>query len=203
LLFKHLVDSSPHGEQLLFASRGRIGEQDEAVLRFNLRSKNCSGERPRVTPAGFLASTKERSQVVRRYPRSSLDLASSHIRRLKGCLFICQSFLVVIGCLTLRPSYRNPLRLAVRQDDWCRRGRLREICDLYFPIIRISLRSREMLNARRLRTALSATHRDVRFPQFVNRRQRCVGVAFWKILESDATSITPILDKTQHRHPID
>jgi hypothetical protein len=35
LLFKHLVDSSPHGEQLLFASLGRIEEQDEAVLRFN------------------------------------------------------------------------------------------------------------------------------------------------------------------------
>jgi len=35
LLFKHLIDSSPHGEQLLFASLGRIEEQDEAVLRFN------------------------------------------------------------------------------------------------------------------------------------------------------------------------
>ena len=35
LLFKHLVDSSPHGEQLLFASLGRIEEQDEAVLKFN------------------------------------------------------------------------------------------------------------------------------------------------------------------------
>ena len=35
LLFKHLVDSSPHGEQLLFASLGRIEEQDEAMLRFN------------------------------------------------------------------------------------------------------------------------------------------------------------------------
>jgi hypothetical protein len=35
LLFKHLVDSSPHGEQLVFASLGRIEEQDEAVLRFN------------------------------------------------------------------------------------------------------------------------------------------------------------------------
>ena len=35
LLFKHLVDSSPHGEQLLFASLGRIEEQDDAVLRFN------------------------------------------------------------------------------------------------------------------------------------------------------------------------
>ena len=34
-LFKHLVDSSPHGEQLLFASLGRIEEQDEAVLQFN------------------------------------------------------------------------------------------------------------------------------------------------------------------------
>ena len=35
LLFKHLVNSSPHGEQLLFASLGRIEEQDEAVLKFN------------------------------------------------------------------------------------------------------------------------------------------------------------------------
>jgi hypothetical protein len=35
LLFKYLVDSSPHGEQLLFASLGRIEEQDEAVLKFN------------------------------------------------------------------------------------------------------------------------------------------------------------------------
>jgi hypothetical protein len=35
LLFKHLIDSSPHGEQLVFASLGRIEEQDEAVLRFN------------------------------------------------------------------------------------------------------------------------------------------------------------------------
>src|SRR5260370_24757086 len=35
LLFKHLVDSSPHGEQLLFASLRRIEEQDDAVLKFN------------------------------------------------------------------------------------------------------------------------------------------------------------------------
>jgi hypothetical protein len=35
LLFKHLVDSSPHGEQLVFASLGRIEEQDEAMLKFN------------------------------------------------------------------------------------------------------------------------------------------------------------------------
>ena len=35
LLFKHLVNSSPHGEQLLFASLGRIEEQNEAVLKFN------------------------------------------------------------------------------------------------------------------------------------------------------------------------
>jgi hypothetical protein len=35
LLFKHLVDSSPHGEQLLFASLGRIEEQDEAVQKFS------------------------------------------------------------------------------------------------------------------------------------------------------------------------
>ena len=35
LLFKHLVNSSPHGEQLLFASLGRIEVQDEAVLKFN------------------------------------------------------------------------------------------------------------------------------------------------------------------------
>jgi len=37
LLFKHLIDSSPHGEQLLFASLGRIEEQDEAVQKFNDR----------------------------------------------------------------------------------------------------------------------------------------------------------------------
>jgi hypothetical protein len=35
LLFKHLVDSSPHGEQLVFASLGRIEEQDEAVVKFD------------------------------------------------------------------------------------------------------------------------------------------------------------------------
>ena len=35
LLFKHLIESSPHGEQRLFATLGRIEEQDEAVLRFN------------------------------------------------------------------------------------------------------------------------------------------------------------------------
>ena len=35
VLFRHLVDSSPHGEQLVFASLGRIEEQDEAVLKFN------------------------------------------------------------------------------------------------------------------------------------------------------------------------
>ena len=35
VLFKHLIDSSPHGEQLVFASLGRIEEQDEAVLKFN------------------------------------------------------------------------------------------------------------------------------------------------------------------------
>ena len=35
LLFKHLIDSSPHGEQLVFASLGRIEAQDEAVLKFN------------------------------------------------------------------------------------------------------------------------------------------------------------------------
>ena len=34
-LFKHLVNSSPHGEQLLFMSLGRIEEQDEAVEKFN------------------------------------------------------------------------------------------------------------------------------------------------------------------------
>jgi hypothetical protein len=34
-LFKHLVNSSPHGEQLLFMTLGRIEEQDEAVLKFN------------------------------------------------------------------------------------------------------------------------------------------------------------------------
>jgi hypothetical protein len=48
LLFKHLVESSPHGEQLLFATLGRIEEQDEAVLKFNetlrelLRRKSLS-----------------------------------------------------------------------------------------------------------------------------------------------------------------
>ena len=40
LLFKHFVDSSPHGEQLLFASLGRIEEQDEAVLKFNAKLKD-------------------------------------------------------------------------------------------------------------------------------------------------------------------
>jgi hypothetical protein len=34
-LFKHLVNSSPHGEQLLFMSLGRIEEQDAAVEKFN------------------------------------------------------------------------------------------------------------------------------------------------------------------------
>jgi hypothetical protein len=34
-LFKHLVKSSPHGEQLLFMSLGRIEEQDAAVEKFN------------------------------------------------------------------------------------------------------------------------------------------------------------------------
>jgi hypothetical protein len=34
-LFKHLVNSSPHGEQLLFMTLGRIEEQDEAVEKFN------------------------------------------------------------------------------------------------------------------------------------------------------------------------
>jgi hypothetical protein len=34
-LFKQLVNSSPHGEQLLFMSLGRIEEQDEAVEKFN------------------------------------------------------------------------------------------------------------------------------------------------------------------------
>jgi hypothetical protein len=34
-LCTHLVNSSPHGEQLLFMSLGRIEEQDEAVLKFN------------------------------------------------------------------------------------------------------------------------------------------------------------------------
>ena len=40
LLFKHFVDSSPHGEQLLFASLGRIEEQDAAVLKFNAKLKD-------------------------------------------------------------------------------------------------------------------------------------------------------------------
>jgi hypothetical protein len=34
-LFKHLVKSSPHGEQLLFMTLGRIEEQDAAVEKFN------------------------------------------------------------------------------------------------------------------------------------------------------------------------
>ncbi len=34
-LFKHLVESSPHGEQLLFMTMGRIEEQDAAVEKFN------------------------------------------------------------------------------------------------------------------------------------------------------------------------
>jgi hypothetical protein len=34
-LFKHLVNSSPHGEQLLFMSLSRIEEQDAAVEKFN------------------------------------------------------------------------------------------------------------------------------------------------------------------------
>jgi hypothetical protein len=34
-LFKQLVNSSPHGEQLLFMSLGRIEEQDAAVEKFN------------------------------------------------------------------------------------------------------------------------------------------------------------------------
>ena len=34
-LFKHLLNSSPHGEQLLFMTLGRIEEQDTAVEKFN------------------------------------------------------------------------------------------------------------------------------------------------------------------------
>ena len=34
-LFKHLLKSSPHGEQLLFMTLGRIEEQDAAVEKFN------------------------------------------------------------------------------------------------------------------------------------------------------------------------
>jgi hypothetical protein len=34
-LFQHLVKSSPHGEQLLFMTLGRIEEQDTAVEKFN------------------------------------------------------------------------------------------------------------------------------------------------------------------------
>jgi hypothetical protein len=34
-IFQHLVKSSPHGEQLLFMTLGRIEEQDEAVEKFN------------------------------------------------------------------------------------------------------------------------------------------------------------------------
>ena len=36
----------------------------------------------------------------------------------------------------------------------------------------------------------------------MDRLQRCVRVAFRKILESDATGVTPILDKSQHCRPI-
>jgi hypothetical protein len=39
LLFKYLIESSAHGEQLLFATLGRIEEQDQAVLDFNARLK--------------------------------------------------------------------------------------------------------------------------------------------------------------------
>jgi hypothetical protein len=39
LLFKHLIESSPHGEQLLFANLARIEEQDQAVLNFNAKLK--------------------------------------------------------------------------------------------------------------------------------------------------------------------
>jgi hypothetical protein len=35
MLLKYLVDSSPHGEQLVFNSLSRIEEQDEAVLKFD------------------------------------------------------------------------------------------------------------------------------------------------------------------------
>jgi hypothetical protein len=35
ILFKHLLNSSPHGEQLLFMTLGRIEEQDAAVEKFN------------------------------------------------------------------------------------------------------------------------------------------------------------------------
>ncbi len=34
-LFKHLLNSSPHGEQLIFMTMARIEEQDDAVLKFN------------------------------------------------------------------------------------------------------------------------------------------------------------------------
>jgi hypothetical protein len=39
LLFKYLIESSPQGELLLFATLGRIEEQDQAVLDFNTRLK--------------------------------------------------------------------------------------------------------------------------------------------------------------------
>jgi hypothetical protein len=39
LLFKYLIQSSPQGELLLFATLGRIEEQDQAVLDFNARLK--------------------------------------------------------------------------------------------------------------------------------------------------------------------
>jgi len=35
MLFKYLVDSSSHGEQLVFDSLSRIEEQDQAVLKFD------------------------------------------------------------------------------------------------------------------------------------------------------------------------
>jgi len=39
-IFQHLVKSSPHGEQLLFMTLGRIEEQDQAVEKFNETLRN-------------------------------------------------------------------------------------------------------------------------------------------------------------------
>jgi hypothetical protein len=41
-LFKHLVASSPHGEQLLFMSLARIELQDEAVAKFDEKLREIS-----------------------------------------------------------------------------------------------------------------------------------------------------------------
>jgi hypothetical protein len=42
MLFKHLVASSPQGEQLLFMSLARIELQDEAVAKFDEKLREIS-----------------------------------------------------------------------------------------------------------------------------------------------------------------